>query len=120
MATIIGDRGAPGAFSAWLSQGRLQGHAHPVRRGVVHIRVERQAEDAVAQRLADRQRAGPAAEAFVCRLQMHRARVVDGARNALRLEGCRDGVAVVEEDRDRTSTRLNSSNYCASRMPSSA
>src|SRR3546814_10461028 len=34
--------------------------------------------------------------------------------------GCTIGIAMANPEQDRTSTRLNSSHYCASRMPSSA
>src|SRR3546814_4897155 len=52
----------------------------------------------------------------MCAEQFARSVVEDGLDEALRLTE-RDRLAITE---DRKSTRLNSSHYCASRMPSSA
>src|SRR3546814_5510417 len=48
------------------------------------------------------------------------AAAVDDARVHRRLAGHLHGRLVAQRPRDRKSTRLNSSHYCASRMPSSA
>src|SRR3546814_8625050 len=54
------------------------------------------------------------------RRRVPRVAEAEGDQAAVRPRGAQPRIRLALENRDRKSTRLNSSHYCASRMPSSA